>query len=118
MNCAVEIRLQAQSDALRRDIARINELWTQGLTRFGGPYLAGEQFTAVDAFFCPVAFRVQTYGLQLEPTAAAYAKRLLALAPMQEWMQSAIVEPWRDASHDEDCLRSGTLLRDLRVPLT
>jgi glutathione S-transferase len=115
MSCAIEIRLHAQSDALRRDIARINELWTEGLTRFGGPFLAGEKFTAVDAFFCPVAFRVQTYGLTLEPVAAAYVQRLLALPPMREWMQSAKDEPWRDAAHDEDCLRLGTLLRDLRV---
>ncbi len=118
MNCAVEIRLHAASDALRRDIARISELWIEGLTRFGGPFLAGAQFSAVDAFFCPVAFRVQTYGLTLEPAAAAYAQRLLALAPMREWMQSAVVEPWRDAGHDEDCLRSGALLRDLRVQLS
>ncbi len=116
MSCAVEIRLHEQSDALRRDIARINELWSEGLTRFGGPFLAGDQFTAVDAFFCPVAFRVQTYGLTLEPAAAAYAQRLLALPPMREWMQSAKEEPWRDVAHDEDCLRVGTLLRDLRVP--
>ena len=116
MSCAVEIRLHEQSDALRRDIARINELWSGGLTRFGGPFLAGDQFTAVDAFFCPVAFRVQTYGLTLEPAAAAYAQRLLALPPMREWMQSAKEEPWRDVAHDEDCLRVGTLLRDLRVP--
>lgn len=44
-----------------------------------------------------------------------FQERLLALLPMREWMQSAKDEPWRDAAHDEDSLRSGTLLRDLRV---
>ncbi|MGB4248075.1 MAG: glutathione S-transferase family protein [Pseudohongiellaceae bacterium] len=115
MNCGVEIRLHEESAALRRDIARINELWQEGLTRFGGPFLAGSQFTAVDAFYAPVAFRVQTYGLTLDAPAAAYAERLLALPAMQEWMKDAIAEPWRDVDHEEDCLRHGTLLRDLRL---
>lgn len=115
MNCGVEIRLHEQGDALRRDIARINELWKEGLERFGGPFLAGAHFTAVDAFYCPVAFRVQTYGLSLDAAAAAYAKRLLALPAMQEWMKDAVAEPWRDEGHEEDCLRTGTLLRDLRL---
>ena len=115
MNCGVEIRLHDQGDALRKDIARINELWTEGLDRFGGPFLAGPQFTAVDAFYCPVAFRVQTYGLALDARATAYAKRLLALPAMQEWMKDAVAEPWRDEEHEEDCLRSGILRRDLRL---
>lgn len=115
MNCGVEIRLHEESAALRRDIARINELWQEGLTRFGGPFLAGSQFTAVDAFYAPVAFRVQTYGLTLDAPAAAYAERLLALPAMQEWMKDAIAEPWRDVDHEEDCLHHGTLLRDLRL---
>ena len=37
----------------------------RGLSLFGGPYLAGEAFSAVDAFFGPVAFRVQTFGIKL-----------------------------------------------------
>lgn len=115
MNCGVEIRLHEESAALRRDIARINELWQEGLTRFGGPFLAGSQFTAVDAFYAPVAFRVRTYGLTLDAPAAAYAERLLALPAMQEWMKDAIAEPWRDVDHEEDCLHHGTLLRDLRL---
>lgn len=114
MNCGVRIRLHEESDALRRDVARINELWKEGLRRFGGPFLAGSTFTAVDAFYCPVAFRVQTYGLTLDGPAAAYAERLLRLPAMQGWMADAVAEPWRDEDHEKDCLRNGTLLRDLR----
>ena len=50
----------------------------QGLQRFGGPWLAGGRFTAVDAFFAPVAFRVQSYQPPLGDTAAAYAQALRA----------------------------------------
>ena len=53
---------------MKGDIARLVELWGDGFKRFGGPFLAGNSFGAVDAFFCPVAFRVQTYGLALPGT--------------------------------------------------
>jgi len=63
MNCGLRIQIASPSPALAKDLTRLNALWLEGLTRFGGPYLAGPAFTAVDAFFAPVAFRIQTYGL-------------------------------------------------------
>ena len=102
--------------ALRRDMARIEELWSEGLARFGGPFLAGREFTAVDAFFAPVAFRVQGYGLQLGATSMAYARRLLDLPAMREWYEAALVEPWRDPEHEDEARQAGTWLQDLRVP--
>ena len=63
------------------DIARIDELWCEGLQRFGGPFLAGSAFCAVDAFFAPVAVRIRGFDLHLSDTALAYADRLLHLAP-------------------------------------
>lgn len=73
---------------LEKELQRIDELWQQGLSSFGGAYLAAEQFTAVDAFFVPVALRVETYGLHqyLCDTSLAYQKRLLALPALQEWL--------------------------------
>ena len=59
------------------------ELWEQGLDRFGGPFLAGETFTAVDAFFAPVAYRVATFRLDLREAGQAYVDRLLALDSMR-----------------------------------
>ena len=67
MNCGLRVRLLDMSAALKADVARIDALWCEGLARFGGPFLAGDAFTAVDAFFAPVAFRVQTYALALSP---------------------------------------------------
>ena len=115
MSCGVRIRLHDMVPPLLRDIARLNELWSEGLQRFGGPFLAGERFTAVDAFFAPVAFRVQTYGLTLTAPAQAYAARLLALPVMQQWYLDALAEPWRDEEHEHDCLRRGVLLADHRA---
>src|SRR5271166_973709 len=78
MSCGIRVRLFEFPAALERDVARISTLWNDGLVHFGGPFLAGPTFTAVDAFFAPVAFRVQTYGLALDERAARYVDRLLA----------------------------------------
>jgi glutathione S-transferase len=115
MSCGVRIRLPQIPDDLNNNLARLNELWSEGLSRFGGPFLAGECFTAVDAFFCPVAFRIQTYDLKLEPVPAAYAGRLLNLPSMRDWYDSALAETVRDWAHEEDLKALGELTQDLRA---
>lgn len=115
MNCGVRIRLKDLTEALQRDVTRIDELWTEGLNRYGGPFLTGDAFTAVDAFFTPVAFRVLTYGLELNETAAAYAKRLLTLQSVRSWYEAALLEPWREIEHEEEAKRTGVWLADLRA---
>ncbi|WP_266180304.1 glutathione S-transferase family protein [Dyella humicola] len=114
MNCGIRVRLRDIGSALKADIVRINELWTEGLARFGGPFLAGKTFTGVDAFFAPVAFRVQTYDLALDRPAAEYAQRLLALPSMRRWYDAALAETWRDQAHEEETLHFGDVVEDLR----
>lgn len=114
MNCGIRVRLHELGPALKSDIARINELWTEGLARFGGPFLAGKAFTAVDAFFAPVTFRIQTYGLALDRPAAEYAQRVLALPSMRRWYDAALAETWRDQAHEEETLHYGDVVHDLR----
>jgi len=116
MSCGQRVRLHTQPAGLKADLLRLQALWTEGLGRFGGPFLAGKAFSAVDAFFCPVAFRVQTYQLELAPEPAAYARRLLALSSLQAWYADALREPFRAASDDADVLAAGTVLEDLRAP--
>jgi glutathione S-transferase len=89
MNVGLRIRLRDVPPLLARDIARISELWNEGLARFGGPFLAGEDFTAVDAFFAPVAFRIQTYGLSLAETERGPEHRAKPEAPDQRSEGSA-----------------------------
>lgn len=116
MSCGVRMRLREITPALRQDIARISALWNEGLERFGGPFLAGETLTAADAFFAPVVFRIQTWGLKLQdPAAEAYVQRMLALDAMESWYAQALNEDFRHPPHDEDLNRSGVLLQDLRV---
>ncbi|TNH08940.1 glutathione S-transferase family protein [Testudinibacter sp. TR-2022] len=94
MNTQKFVRLDQIDSALAADLARINQLWTEGLTRFGGEFLAGSRFTAVDAFFAPVVIRLIHYGLMdyLSPAANAYAKRIYQLPSMQKWLTQAELE--------------------------
>ncbi len=115
MNCGVRVELQQQSPALLQDVARLDELWQQGLQQFGGPFLAGAAFSAVDAFFAPVAFRVQSYGLKLSPVAMAYVEKLLALPGMQSWYQQALAETWRDPAHEQEVQQAGRISADFRA---
>jgi glutathione S-transferase len=115
MSCGQRIRLNEFPAGLERDLARLSALWNDGLRRFGGPFLAGEAFTAVDAFYAPVAFRIQTYGLTLDAAAGAYAGRLLSLQAMREWYADALEEKLRDQPHDDEVTRVGQVLEDLRA---
>jgi glutathione S-transferase len=114
MSCGVRIRLHTYPDALARDVARIDALWSEGLGRFGGPFLAGASFSAVDAFFAPVVFRVQTYDLALSGGAAAYVVQMLALPGMQQWYADALAERWRDELHEVELRAAGEWLADHR----
>jgi len=115
MNCGVRVALRSIDPVLARDLARLDALWTEGLKRFGGPWLAGRRFTAVDAMFAPVAFRVQTYGLELSPRAREWVDRALATTSMRTWYEDALREPWRDADHEADIDRVGVITQDLRL---
>jgi glutathione S-transferase len=118
MSCGVRIRLHAHPAALTRDLARLDALWSEGLARFGGPYLAGAELSAVDAFFAPVVFRVQTYGLELSGECREYVEHMLARPSMQQWYAEALAEPWRDEAHELELRDAGEWLADLRVAPT
>lgn len=114
MNCGIRVELRERPPALQADILRIGEIWNEGLSRFGGPYLAGPAFTAVDAFFAPVAFRAQTYALDFGGGASSYVERILALPAMREWYEAALQEPWRESGHEDETRAFGTWTADLR----
>jgi glutathione S-transferase len=117
MTVGLRIRLHRQSAELDRDMTRLAELWQQGLETFGGPFLAGNQFTAVDAFYAPVVFRIQTYGLELPAVAKAYVDHMLDQPAMQKWTAQALAENFREPSHEEEIRACGEWLQDLRQPV-
>lgn len=114
MNVGVRVKPKPMSPALQRDVARISELWAQGLDSFGGPFLAGPNFTAADAFFAPVAFRVRTYGLDVGHAGAEWVHNMLTLPAMLAWENDALKESWREVGHEEELGACGKIIADFR----
>jgi glutathione S-transferase len=118
MTCGQRVVLRERPVALERDLSRLQSLWQEGLSRFGGPFLGGQTFTGVDAFYAPVAFRLQTYHLSLAEACDAYVARLRALPSMLEWYEAALGEPWREAAHEREIIDVAAEIIDLRQPKT
>ncbi|HEU4410007.1 MAG TPA: glutathione S-transferase family protein [Polyangiaceae bacterium] len=115
MSCGVRVRLHAVPEALANELGRLGALWGEGLERFGGPFLAGGAFGAVDAFFVPVSFRIQTYGLTLPGPCLEYAARLRELPSVRRWYEEGLAETWRDADHEVEVGQAGVVVEDLRA---
>jgi glutathione S-transferase len=115
MNVGVRVRRKPDSDALKQDVERIAEIFEEGLSRFGGPFLAGAEFTAADAFFAPVAFRVRTYNLPLGTFGLRWVERMLHLPAMLEWEKTALAESYREMGHEVELGRAGAIIEDYRA---
>ena len=113
MNVGVRVSPKPMSEGLRRNVARLRELFEAGLGQFGGPWLAGAEFCAADAFYAPVAFRIRTYGLDVGQ-GQAWVDHVLAHPAMQQWEAEALAETWREASHEEELAAAGVVTADYR----
>jgi glutathione S-transferase len=93
-NARARNRRVPRTAALAADIARIEQIWTEGRRLFGadGPWLAGE-FGIGDIMFAPVASRFRTYGVTLESPAAEYAAALLHHPLVERWFAEGADEP-------------------------
>jgi glutathione S-transferase len=118
MNCGIRVDFgpAGQSPELKADFKRLDSIWTEGLDKYGGPWLAGPEFTAVDAFYSPVVVRLQTYGVKLSEKAMAYAERVLKYPVVTTWMEEALGEPWREQFHEDYCVNfeGRRIIEDLR----
>ncbi|MDP9036161.1 MAG: glutathione S-transferase [Myxococcota bacterium] len=87
---------RAHDEDVRRELARVEVLWTELRSRFGsgGKYLFGARPTIADAFYTPVATRLRTYGVTLNGPAQSYAETVLADPAFVEWEKQAVAEPW------------------------
>lgn len=90
--------------AMNADVRRIEALWAETRRRFGagGPLLFGG-FTIADAYYAPVAFRFQTYGVEPAGEAGDYWRALLALPAVKAWEAGGRDEPVLE-DHDLDTL--------------
>jgi glutathione S-transferase len=102
MDLAARRPQRKRNDAVKADIARIEALWSEARRRFGhgGPFLFGA-FSAADAYFAPVAFRFQTYGVEPAGLAGELLRALLGHPVVKAWEAAGVTEPVL-ADHDLD----------------
>ncbi|QTD57140.1 glutathione S-transferase family protein [Parasphingorhabdus cellanae] len=117
MNVGVRAKLHEIETPLQRNVDRIRELFAEGLDSFGGPWLAGGRFTAVDAFYAPVAYRVRSFDLDIGAKGRAWVDHIIAHPAMQFWEKEALAEPHREISHEEEIAAVATVTEDFRVPV-
>jgi len=72
------------SDAVRRDLDRLEDLLGGWLGVSGGPFLFGA-YSLADVFYAPVATRIATYGLPVSDVLQAYVSAHLHHVPLRRW---------------------------------
>jgi glutathione S-transferase len=77
--------------AVRADVARIVEMWSELLAAHGGPMLFGD-FSIADAYFAPVCMRLKTFALPVPTEISEYVQRVCELAGVQAWIDGALAE--------------------------
>lgn len=87
------------SDGAKTDVARVQAIWKEALTRSGGPFLFGE-FTIADAFYAPVVTRFLTYSVAMDDVVRRYADTIMALPAMAEWKAGAEAQVAAQAAAD------------------
>lgn len=75
------------------DVDRIQTIWRDCLSAYGGPHLFGERLTIADAMYAPVCARFTTYDVRLDPACERYRRTILELPAMVEWIAAAHAEP-------------------------
>lgn len=90
MNCRAKRKVHLSAGALK-DVARIDQLWSQQMTDYPEGFLFGD-WSIADAMYAPVALRFETYGIELSDKARVYRQRLLRSPAMQLWLAQASTE--------------------------
>ena len=84
-------RVLREQAPVRADLDRLVDLWGDGLAASDGPMLFGG-FGIADAYFAPVAMRIETYALPVPAEIAAWLARLRALPGVAAWIADALAE--------------------------
>ena len=99
LRSALPMNLKARHKAFKifsgakPDVERIKTIWTECLSRYGGPYLFGDRPTEADAMYAPVCTRFRTYAIELEPHLQAYCDLIFEWPLLLEWSEGAAEEP-------------------------
>ncbi len=90
MNIRAKRRVEL-SAAAKKDIARIDQIWSEQMLKNPQGWLFGE-WSIADAMYAPVALRFDTYGIELSPAAQSYQQKVLRSDSLQPWLQQASLE--------------------------
>ncbi|MEL7331224.1 MAG: glutathione S-transferase family protein [Cyanobacteria bacterium J06560_2] len=90
MNCRA-LRTVHPSEAAKKDIARIDDIWASCMDEYGGPYLFGD-FSIADCFYAPVVLRFRTYDVALSAAATKYQETMLKHAALNKWVEAGKAE--------------------------
>jgi glutathione S-transferase len=88
---AIGQQVWSEQPAVRTDVERIVQMWTELLAQSKGPMLFGE-FSIADAFYVPVCMRLRTYALPVPAEVDAYVERVSALPAVKAWIADALAE--------------------------
>lgn len=76
----------------QEDIQRIFAIWNNLREVSGSKQFLCGDFGIVDAMFVPVVFRFRRYGVAVPVHLQEYVEKVLAFAPVQEWVKLATQE--------------------------
>ena len=95
MNMQRPPKRRALTPEVQRDVARIEQMWSDCRARFGadGPFLFGTA-GAADAMYAPVVSRFHTYDVGISSNARVYMEAVMALPAWTEWEKAARQESW------------------------
>jgi glutathione S-transferase len=99
MNLGRDGRGKTLSPAVRRDMDLVQALWREHRD-LGGPYFFRD-WSIVDAFWTPVATRIRSYAIEVEPAAQAYVETLLDNPYYLEWRAAALAETYPHPLNEE-----------------
>ena len=102
------------SDAVLRDLARIEDLWTLARDTYGadGPWLFGA-YSLADAFYAPIACRMAAYGLPVGDNAAAYIATTLADPMLRRWRAMGQTKTYDPFPYPQDLAKGDWPIPDL-----
>jgi glutathione S-transferase len=95
MNMWRPVKQRELTPEVMADVRRIDSLWTECRSRFGGsgPFLCGN-FGVVDAMYAPIVSRFHTYDIAVGAASRAYMQAVMALPAWSEWRAEALKEAW------------------------
>jgi glutathione S-transferase len=91
------------SEAVAKDVARIEQLWAECRKTHGkgGPFLFGK-FSAADAMFTPVASRLETFAIPVKRETRKYMDAVLNTQAFLAWKKDSEKETWVVAIDEVD----------------